>query len=182
MRRLFKKATVVILSTALLMGTVLPHEYADAASKNAAKASITVKPGAKTLYIGWKEKKKTTSLKVKYTNIKKKSVSFKSSNKKVLKVSQKGKITAVKAGNAYVTATLKEDKKVNARVKIAVKNYQMAFASKSLTITLEGNSATTSKNLVLYGTQKSAQYSSSNEDVLERKATAIPLALDGGLR
>ena len=167
MRRLFKKATVVILSTALLMGTVLPHEYADAASKNAAKASITVKPGAKTLYIGWKEKKKTTSLKVKYTNVKKKSVSFKSSNKKVLKVSQKGKITAVKAGNAYVTATLKEDKKVNARVKIAVKNYQMAFASKSLTITLEGNSATTSKNLVLYGTQKSAQYSSSNEDVLE---------------
>lgn len=43
----------------------------------------------------------------------------------------------------------------------------MAFASKSLTITLEGTQATTSKNLVLYGTQKSAIYSSSNEDVAE---------------
>ncbi len=42
----------------------------------------------------------------------------------------------------------------------------MAFASKSVTVTLQGTSAVTQKNLVLYGTQKDVTYSSGNEDVL----------------
>lgn len=128
MKKLFKKALVIILTTALFYDIApqyfynISSYYAKAAANKTA-AKITVKPGTKTLYIGWKEKKKTTSLKVTYKNVKNKSVSFKSSNKKVLKVSKKGKVTAIKAGNAYITATLKENKNVSAKVKINVKNY-----------------------------------------------------------
>ncbi|MCI9079042.1 MAG: family 43 glycosylhydrolase [Lachnospiraceae bacterium] len=176
MGKFFRKALVFLLVVVIIYGSVPFNSYMAVHSmaavkktpgKNVPVPDIIVKPASKTLYIGWKEKKKSTSLKVTYKNVQKKSVSFKSSNKKVLKVSQKGKVTAVKAGKAYVTVTLKENKKASKKVKFTVKNYPMAFASKSVTVTLQGTSATTQENLVLYGTQKDVAYSSDNRDVLE---------------
>lgn len=166
MEKLFKRALVFVLLLALSSGIPPQWLYKSTAHAEAAGAKITVKPGTKTLYLGWKESKKTTSLKVKYQNVKNKKVSFKSSDKKVLKVSAKGKVTALNAGNANVTVTLKEDKKASVKVKFTVKNYKMAFASKSVNITLKGTSDTTSKKLVLYGTQKDVVFSSDNEDVI----------------
>ncbi len=175
MGKFFKKALVSLIIVALVYGNIPFNSYmanrAQAAAKKPADKNISApgimaKPASKTLYIGWKEKKKSTSIKVTYKNVQKKKVSFKSSDKKILKVSQKGKVTAVKAGKAYVTVTLKENKKASVKVEFTVKNYPMAFASKSVTITLQGTSATTQENLVLYGTQKDVTYSSGNEDVL----------------
>ncbi len=60
MGKLFKKALVIILTTTLSSGIVpqyfcsMPQDYVKAATNNKA-AKITVKPGAKTLYTGWKE-------------------------------------------------------------------------------------------------------------------------------
>ena len=175
MGKFFKKALVSLIIAALVYGNIPFNSYManyvqaaakKPADKNISAPGIMAKPASKTLYIGWKEKKKSTSIKVTYKNVQKKKVSFKSSDKKILKVSQKGKVTAVKAGKAYVTVTLKENKKASVKVEFTVKNYPMAFASKSVTITLQGTSATTQENLVLYGTQKDVTYSSGNEDVL----------------
>lgn len=175
MGKFFKKALVSLIIVALVYGNIPFNSYManyvqaaakKPAGKNISAPGIMAKPASKTLYIGWKEKKKSTSIKVTYKNVQKKKVSFKSSDKKILKVSQKGKVTAVKAGKAYVTVTLKENKKASVKVEFTVKNYPMAFASKSVTITLQGTSATTQENLVLYGTQKDVTYSSGNEDVL----------------
>lgn len=175
MGKFFKKALAGLLTVVLACGSLPFNSYMagyaqaaarKAAGKNVSAPEIKAKPASKTLYIGWKEKKKSTSIKVTYKNVQKKGVSFKSSNRNILKVSQKGKVTAVKAGKAYVTVTLKENKKASIKVNFTVKNYPMVFASKSVTVTLQGTSAVTQKNLVLYGTQKDVAYSSGNEDVL----------------
>ena len=175
MGKFFKKALAGLLTVVLACGSLPFNSYMagyaqaaarKAAGKNVSAPEIKAKPASKTLYIGLQEKKKSPSIKVTYKNVQKKGVSFKSSNRNILKVSQKGKVTAVKAGKAYVTVTLRENKKASIKVNFTVKNYPMAFASKSVTVTLQGTSAVTQKNLVLYGTQKDVTYSSGNEDVL----------------
>lgn len=169
MGKILKKALVFIMAAAIISGIMPCGAAVSYAKKTAEKGtgqSITVKPGKKTLYMGWTASKRTTKLKVKFNNVKNKKVSFKSSDKKVLKVSGKGKVTALKAGKAFVSVTLKENKKISTKVKFTVKNHGMAFASKSVSVTLEGTSATTSGKLVLYGVEKNVSYSSGNEDIL----------------
>lgn len=94
-----------------------------------------------------------------------KKVSYKSSNQKVIKVSSKGKVTAVKPGKATVTVTSKAQKKLKRKIKFTVKNYPMAFASKSVSVTLEGNADVTEKKLTLYGTDKAVTFTSDNKEV-----------------
>lgn len=88
MGKFFKKALAGLLTAALVYGN-LPFNsymagYAQAAvektaDKNVSVPEIKAKPVSKILYIGWKEKKKSTSIKVTYKNVQKKGVSFKSS-------------------------------------------------------------------------------------------------------
>ena len=55
-------------------------------------------------------------------------VIWKTSNKKVVKVNKKGKITGLKKGNAVITAVSKADKKIKAKCKVNVRE----FAEKTL--------------------------------------------------
>lgn len=68
----------------------------------------------------WVEKsKKTAAIKVKVKPKKaSKKVSYKSSNKKVIKVTAKGKVTAVKPGKATVTVTSKAQKKFRKKLNL----------------------------------------------------------------
>lgn len=151
-------------------GILLAGEPARAAGGNAKVKSIRVSASKKTLYLGWKKSKRMAAVKVKVTPKKaSKKVTFKSSNKKVLKVSKKGKVTAVKAGRATVTVTSRAQKKKKAKIKFTVKNYPMAFAKKTVSMTLEGKSDVTEKKLTLYGVT-SATFSSGNKEV----ATVTP--------
>lgn len=101
---------------------------AQAAAKKPTK--ITLKSTAKTVDI---KGKGTVSVKSVKPSDASKSVSFKSSNSKVAKVSSKGVVTGVKKGTATITATSKVNKKVKATIKIAVKDLKPTSISLSKT-------------------------------------------------
>lgn len=116
--------TLLITLTVLLTVTLCVPGTAEAASSKAVK-SVVLKIGdrkvSKKTYT--LVKGKTASLKVSVNPSKaKKSMSFKSSNKKVATVSKKGKITAKKSGTAKITVTVKgkKGKKKTTYVKIKV--------------------------------------------------------------
>ncbi len=118
MRKLLITLTVLLTVTLCMPGT------AEAASSKAVK-SVELKIGKKkiTKQTYFLVKGKTATLKVSVNPSKaKKSVSYKSSNKKIATVSKKGKIKAKKAGTAKITVTVKgkNGKKKTSYVKIKV--------------------------------------------------------------
>ncbi len=126
MQKRFRKRAVgsaVVLSAALVLGTLAVQPTESSAATKAKKLKVT--PASKTLYIGGPSSKKTVTLKVKVTPTKaSKKVTYKSSNKKVATVSAKGKVTAKKTGKTTITVTSKSNKKLKAKIKIKVKKYQ----------------------------------------------------------
>lgn len=90
---------------AMLISALSPQEAAMAKKKPAMNKKST------TMYVG-------SSLTLKVKNVKKKAkITWKSSNKKVVKVSRKGKLKALKTGKATVTAKV-SGKKVKCKVKV----------------------------------------------------------------
>ncbi len=114
--RALKRAMATVLSFALAMSAVAVAPTADAASKKKPKLSAK----KKTLYYNGK---KTFTLKVKKgKKVKKiKKTTWKTSNKKVVKISKKKKtsvkLTAKKKGSAKITATVKYTVKGSKKVK-----------------------------------------------------------------
>lgn len=164
------RKTVQCLGVTALAGTVLAGALFTAPTANAAgKTKITsfkATASQKKLYLGWKKSKQTTTIKVKVKPKKaSKKVKFKSSNKKIVKVSAKGKVTALKPGKATVTVTSKAQKKWKKKIKFTVKNYPMSFAKKTVSMTLEGKEDVTEKKLTLYGTDKGVKFTSDNKEV-----------------
>lgn len=168
MRKMLHKLEVAALASALVLGTgmtVPAASEAGAATKPKIK-SFQVTAPKKTLYLGWTKAKKSTTIKVKVKPKKApKKVTFRSSNKKVAKVSAKGKVTAVKPGKVTITVTSKANKKWKRKVKLTVKNYPMTFSKKKVYMTLAGTSDVTEKKLTLYGVNGTVTYSSANSEV-----------------
>ncbi len=99
-----KRQTLTLMMALMAMFTMMPNTV-----EAAAKKSVTVSVSTKKL-----APKKSAQLKVKYgkKNVTKKA-KYKTSNKKVLVVNKKGKITAKKAGRATITVKYgKKTKKV----------------------------------------------------------------------
>ncbi len=165
MSRVWKKILSIVLAIVVAFGASNVCISTDAyAAVKASKMNVSV--SKKTLYIGWTNSKKTAKINVKLKpSGASKDVTFKSSNKKVAKVSDKGKVTAVKAGNVTITVTSKSNKKLKKKIKFTVKNYKLTFASNEQDIYLKGDADTTSEELTLYGVADSISFTSSNEDV-----------------
>ncbi|MBQ4529301.1 MAG: Ig-like domain-containing protein [Lachnospiraceae bacterium] len=103
-----------ILAMMVVITTIFSNDLTGIA---ATKSKITLSSKQETIAVG-----KSVQLKVKaIKGLKGKSVTWKSSNVKVAKVSSKGKVTGLKAGNVKITATSKVNKKVIATCKITVK-------------------------------------------------------------
>lgn len=126
MKSIKSKVLVSLLAFALAVTSVAtPSVSAEAASSKKAVKSVTLKVNKK------KVNSKTTTLQVgKTLTVKttvspssaKKSISYKTSNKKIATVSSKGKVKAVKAGTAKITVTVKgkNNKKKTAWFKVKV--------------------------------------------------------------
>lgn len=117
MRKAMKKIAAVMIALVAVIaiaGTSIP---AEAAAKKPTKITLT----ATTKTIDVKGKTTVSVKSVKPANASK-SVSFKSSNKKVATVSSKGVVTGKKAGKVTITVTSKTNKKVKSTIKITVKN------------------------------------------------------------
>ena len=107
------KITVTSIYNAKVKGTIKVT-----VSKKKQNAKITLEKKKATIAVG-----KTATVKVKsLKGISAKGVKFASSNKKVAKVSSKGKVTAKKAGTATITVTSVVNKKAVAKFKVTVKN------------------------------------------------------------
>ena len=95
---------------------------------------------------------------VKPTNATNKKISWSSSNPKVAKVSSTGKVTAVSAGKATITAKAKDGSKKTAKCKVTVFAPELKITGS--TEMTEGNTQT------LTGNASSGKWTSSNPDVL----------------
>lgn len=103
-----------ILAMMVVITTIFANDITGIA---AAKSTITLSSKQETIAVG-----RSVQLKVKaIKGLKSKSVTWKSSNTKVAKVSSKGKVTGLKAGSSKITAVSKVNKKVKATCKITVK-------------------------------------------------------------
>lgn len=121
-----KFAKMLVLAAAMVMmvgagdvaeakGTVKKVQITKVGSTNVKKKSkLTVKRDDKN-------KKLQLTVKVSTKNGASKDVKFKSSNKKVVAVSQKGELTIKKAGTATITVTSKQNSKKKDTIKITVK-------------------------------------------------------------
>ena len=132
-RRIIEKslAITVAVMMAVTCFAVVNTDYAYAKKKKV--ISVTLTNVGSTLVM-----KKGTSKKLKYsiqaTKKKYKKVKWKSSNKKVVTVTKKGKIKAKKNGTAYITVYSKTKKKVKDRVKVKVVTYVSSVSLGSSTI------------------------------------------------
>ena len=118
-KKIAKRACAVMLSMAMVMGTMVPSTTAEAAKKGKIKSVTVTNVAGDTLVLGKGEK---FSLKTKVTKTGKisKKVTYKSSKSKIVKVSKSGKLTAVKNGTAKITVKSSANKKKKAVVNVVV--------------------------------------------------------------
>lgn len=120
MGRWEKKGIVAVL-TFVMLCTAVPERQLQAASNSRVKAVKVTNVAGKTLTL---EKGKSKQLKVQVVSTGKGKVSqkvlFKSTNRKIVKVSSQGKVVALKEGSAKVAITAKADKKKKFTLKVKV--------------------------------------------------------------
>ena len=150
------------------MGTgVMAAPTAKTGKKAAVKTVAVTKPDTKTLVM---KKGQSFTLKTKVTTSGKnvsKAVSYKSSNEKVVTVTKKGKLKALKNGKATITVTSMADKKKKATIKVVVKTpvTKVKLDKKEISLT-EGETAVVNATVSpKKATIKKVSYKSSNAAV-----------------
>lgn len=113
MKQTTKRVVAFFAAMGLMVSGLSLNEPASADAKAKAKVkSVTIKNVKKKLTLKKGDSfKLKVSVKVKPNKAKYKKVTYKSSKKKVVKVSSKGKLTACRAGMAKITVRSKTNKK-----------------------------------------------------------------------
>lgn len=145
MKATIKKISLFMLSLAVVLTMAASTGMnSEAASKKPTK--ITLKATSKTVDIKGKVKVSVKSVKPSKAS---KSVTYKSSNKKIATVSSKGTVTGKKKGTVKITATSKKNKKVKSTIKITVKDLKASSVTMSKkTTAIASGKATTLKATV----------------------------------
>lgn len=166
-----KRGLAFLLVLVMVMGSmgtgVMAAPTAKTGKKAAVKKVAITKPDTKTLVM---KKGQSFTLKTKVTTSGKKvskAVSYKSSNKKIVKVTKKGKLKALKNGKAIITVTSKADKKKKATIKVVVKTpvTKVKLNQKEISLT-EGETAVVKATVSpKKATIKKVSYKSSNKAV-----------------
>lgn len=126
MKQTTKRVVAFFAAMGLMVSGLSLNEPVSADAKAKAKVkSVTIKNVKKKLSLkkGASFKLKV-SVKVKPNKAKYKKVTYKSSKKKIVKVSSKGKLTACQAGTAKITVRSKTNKKKKAVITVVVKDVQ----------------------------------------------------------
>ena len=166
-----KRGLAFLLVLVMVMGSmgtgVMAAPKAKTGKKAAVKTVAITKPDTKTLVM---KKGQSFALKTKVTTSGKKvskAVSYKSSNEKIVKVTKKGKLKALKNGKATITVTSKADKKKKATIKVVVKTpvTKVKLNQKEISLT-EGETAVVKATVSpKKATIKKVSYKSSNKAV-----------------
>lgn len=146
MKATIKKISLFMLSLAVVLTMAASTGMnSEAASKKPTK--ITLKATSKTVDIKGKVKVSVKSVKPSKAS---KSVTYKSSNKKIATVSSKGTVTGKKKGTVKITATSKKNKKVKSTIKITVKDLKAS----SVTMSKKTTAIASGKTITLKATVK----------------------------
>lgn len=121
--RYSKKILAAIVATALIVGAIPQAAITTQAATKKAKA-LKLNKTSLEMYVGEKQTLKVTKVTPAKAS---KAVTWTTSNKKVVTVSSKGKITAKKTGSAKVTAVSKSNSNVKVICKINVYNKPKSF-------------------------------------------------------
>lgn len=166
-----KRGLAFLLVLVMVMGSMGTGVMAAPTAKTGKKATVKkvaiTKPDTKTLVM---KKGQSFTLKTKVTTSGKKvskAVSYKSSNEKIVKVTKKGKLKALKNGKATITVTSKADKKKKATIKVVVKTpvTKVKLNQKEISLT-EGETAVVKATVSpKKATIKKVSYKSSNKAV-----------------
>lgn len=166
-----KRGLAFLLVLVMVMGSmgtgVMAAPKAKTGKKAAVKTVAITKPDTKTLVL---KKGQSFTLKTKVTTSGKKvskAVSYKSSNEKIVKVTKKGKLKALKNGKATITVTSKADTKKKATIKVVVKTpvTKVKLDRKEISLT-EGETAVVKATVSpKKATVKKVSYKSSNKAV-----------------
>lgn len=166
-----KRGLAFLLVLVMVMGSmgtgVVAAPTAKTGKKAAVKTVAITKPDTKTLVM---KKGQSFTLKTKVTTSGKKvskAVSYKSSNEKIVKVTKKGKLKALKNGKATITVTSKADEKKKATIKVVVKTpvTKVKLDRKEISLT-EGETAVVKATVSpKKATVKKVSYKSSNKAV-----------------
>ena len=166
-----KRGLAFLLVLVMVMGSMGTGVMAAPTAKTGKKATVKkvaiTKPDTKTRVM---KKGQSFTLKTKVTTSGKKvskAVSYKSSNKKIVKVTKKGKLKALKNGKATITVTSKADKKKKATIKVVVKTpvTKVKLDQKEISLT-EGETAVVKATVSpKKATIKKVSYKSSNKAV-----------------
>lgn len=124
MVRTRKRIVALGVMAGLLMSGLSAEAPQDVNAKSKAKVLSVKVTNVKKKKVTLKTGKSLTlkvKVSVKPNKAKYKKVTFKSSNQKIVKVSKKGKLTAIKAGSAKVTVTSRQNKKKKTVIRVTVK-------------------------------------------------------------
>ena len=163
MKTTIKKISLFMLSLAVVLTMAASTGMnSEAASKKPTK--ITLKATSKTVDIKGKVKVSVKSVKPSNAS---KSVTYKSSNKKIATVSSKGTVTGKKKGTVKITATSKTNKKVKSTIKITVKGKptKITLKATSKTVDIKGKVKVSVKSVKPSNASKSVTYKSSNKKI-----------------
>ena len=187
-RRLTNGFVAVLLALCMVCTySLIPGEGAVyAASKKTAPKSVTLKYKSTTLNGGSYALKKGKTIQLKATVLPKKAaktakIVWKSSNKKVVSVTSKGKIKALKAGKATITVSVKGTKKkakVTVYVGTPVKNVKVGDTAITLK---QGDTYTVKAKLNPKKTKiKGVKYSTNNKNVASVSSNGVISAIAPG--
>ena len=147
MKATIKKISLFMLSLAVVLTMAASTGMnSEAASKKPTK--ITLKATSKTVDIKGKVKVSVKSVKPSKAS---KSVTYKSSNKKIATVSSKGTVTGKKKGTVKITATSKKNKKVKSTIKIKVKDLKASSVKLNTTSKTVASGKTTTLKATVKG-------------------------------
>ena len=147
MKATIKKISLFMLSLAVVLTMAASTGMnSEAASKKPTK--ITLKATSKTVDIKGKVKVSVKSVKPSKAS---KSVTYKSSNKKIATVSSKGTVIGKKKGTVKITATSKKNKKVKSKIKITVKDLKASSVKLNTTSKTVASGKTTTLKATVKG-------------------------------
>ena len=147
MKATIKKISLFMLSLAVVLTMAASTGMnSEAASKKPTK--ITLKATSKTVDIKGKVKVSVKSVKPSKAS---KSVTYKSSNKKIATVSSKGSVIGKKKGTVKITATSKKNKKVKSTIKITVKDLKASSVKLNTTSKTVASGKTTTLKATVKG-------------------------------
>lgn len=164
---MLKKFTVLAVLGVFLMTSLVPVSAAAKVSK------IKWTSYRKTMYIGNPQR---FTVQITPSSASRTALGWKTSNKKIVKVSSNGTVTPVKTGKATVTCYVKSQKSKKVTCKITVKKQNVTWISFAKTSVAVQRGKTVSNPAVVmptYASNKKVTYKSSNTSVATVNASGV---------